>query len=169
MQPAQLWRRFAANCYDSIVVLALWMIVGFIVLSLFGIEGNVEAGEGQVELAPAYQTVLLAAMILSAFLFFAWFWTHSGQTIGMMAWKLRVSNADGSAISWRQSLIRFVLGAIVTMVLVAGFWQYQLRENLIPGILLVCLYGGFWLHAQLHQGNTLTDTLSGSLVIRTKR
>ena len=74
MQPAQLWRRFAAICYDSIVVIALWMIVGFLVLSLFGIEGNVKAGEGQVELAPAYQSALFAAMILSAFLFFAWFW-----------------------------------------------------------------------------------------------
>jgi len=126
-RPAPLWRRLAAMAYDSVLIMAIWMVVAFIVLSLFGID-NARTVEGEaVTLDPLYKNILFAAMILSAWSFFAWFWTHSGQTLGMQAWRVRVENTDGSSISARQSVVRF-LGALVSM-LPAGLGYWMLLFN----------------------------------------
>lgn len=106
---AALWRRLAAILYDSTLIIAIWMIVGFITLKAFGItEARTLEGD-VVVLDPLFGKVLFCAMMFSAFTFFSWFWTHSGQTLGMQAWKLKVQNSDGSAITYKQSLIRFLL------------------------------------------------------------
>ena len=114
--PVPVWRLLAAMTYDSILILAIWMVVAFLVLSLFGIE-NARTIDGEVvTLEPIYKNTLLAAMIFSAYAFFGWFWTHSGQTLGMQTWRIRVVNNNGESISVGQSVIRFAL-AIVSLLL----------------------------------------------------
>ncbi len=141
---ASLWRRLGAILYDGIVVIALWVVVGFIVLSLFGIE-EARTLEGEtVVLDPLYRVTLFTAMILSALAFFAGFWMHSGQTIGMLAWKIRIRNRDGSAINFRQTCIRFAIGALSLLLLGIGHW-WMLFDR---------------------RRETLPDRLSGSCVIR---
>lgn len=141
--PAPLWRRLAAMAYDSVLVAAIWMVVAFIVLSLFGIDNARTVDGSAVTLDPVYKNILFAAMILSAWSFFAWFWTHSGQTLGMQAWRIRVQNAGGAPITVGQTVIRFA-GAIVS-VLVAG-----------------C---GYWLMLFSPDRKTLHDRLSASEVM----
>lgn len=131
--PGPLWRRLSAMVYDSVLVMAIWMVVAFIVLSLFGID-NARTIEGEtVILDPVYKNVLFAAMLISAWGFFAWFWTHSGQTLGMQAWRLKVQNADGSPITVRQTVLRFI-GAILSMLPMGIGYFYMLfnphRETL---------------------------------------
>ena len=109
IKDAALWRRLAAMVYDSIVIIAIWIIVGFIVLSAFGIDQAQIVENDHVVMDPYYRLTLFSSMLLSAYLFFAWFWTHSGQTLGMQAWKIRIQNTDRSAISYKQSLIRCVI------------------------------------------------------------
>ena len=122
LQPAPLWRRLAAMAYDSILVLAIWMVVAFAVLSLFGID-NARTVEGDVvTLDPNYRHVLFAAMVFSAWAFFAWFWTHSGQTLGMQAWRIRVQNRDGSKISAGQSVTRFLAAFIAFLPMGWGYF-----------------------------------------------
>ncbi len=53
--------------------------------------------------------LLASLVLLSLFGFFAKFWTHNGQTLGMQAWGLRIQNADGTAIDLWQALLRFVV------------------------------------------------------------
>ena len=106
--PAALWRRLAAIIYDSFLIFAIWIIVGFIVLSAFGITEARTIEGSAIVLEPLYKNTLFAAMMLSAYLFFGWFWTHSGQTLGMQAWRIKIQNADGSAISWLQTLQRCI-------------------------------------------------------------
>lgn len=103
---APLWRRIAAMLYDSLLVFAIWIMVGFVVLTAFGIDEARTVDGEVITLNPLYEYTLFAAMVVSAFLFFGWFWTHSGQTLGMQAWRIKVQNLDGSPLSWRQSLIR---------------------------------------------------------------
>ena len=105
---APLWRRLAAMMYDSFLVIAIWIIVGFLVMSAFGIDQARTENGVLRELSALHQNTLFAAMIVSAFLFFGWFWTNSGQTLGMQAWRIKVQNADGSAIGWEQVALRFV-------------------------------------------------------------
>lgn len=121
--PAPLWRRLAAMAYDSILVLAIWMVVAFVVLSLFGVE-NARTVEGEaVTLDPLYRYVLFSAMVASAWAFFAWFWIHSGQTLGMQAWRVRVENADGSTISAGQAVVRFTAAIVSALLLGGGYWM----------------------------------------------
>ena len=40
--------------------------------------------------------------------FFVWFWSRSGQTIGMKAWRLRVQNQDGTRMSKTTAIARLL-------------------------------------------------------------
>lgn len=119
---APLWRRIAAMVYDSLLIFAIWIIVGFIVLSLFGLEQARTLDGEVVVMDPVVKNTLFIAMLGSAFLFFAWFWTHSGQTLGMQAWRIRVANTDGTAIGWRQCAIRFVVAPPALALAGIGYW-----------------------------------------------
>jgi len=46
-------------------------------------------------------------LLFVSFLFYSWFWTRDGQTLGLLSWKLRVVNKEGNSISWQQAAIRF--------------------------------------------------------------
>lgn len=119
---APLWRRIAAMVYDSLLIFAIWIIVGFVVLSLFGLEQARTLDGEVVVMDPVVKNTLFAAMLGSAFLFFGWFWTHSGQTLGMQAWRIRVANDDGKALSWRQCTIRFVVAPFALALAGIGYW-----------------------------------------------
>ena len=131
MGPAPLWRRLAAMLYDSFLIFAIWIMVGFVVLSAFGIDQARTVDGAQVVLDPLYKNVLFAAMILSSFTFFSVFWMNSGQTLGMQAWKIRIQNHDGSAIGFSQCLIRFCLAPLSLALFGIGFlWMLVDREKL---------------------------------------
>ena len=44
--------------------------------------------------------------------FFAYFWTHGGQTLGMSAWRLRLVRADGGQPRLADALIRLVCAVV---------------------------------------------------------
>ena len=65
--------------------------------------------------------VFLIYLSVVIIVFFAYFWSQAGQTIGMKAWRLRVQNSDGSNISFTQALIRlstsaFWLGNVMALL-----------------------------------------------------
>lgn len=140
---APLWRRIAAIVYDSFLVIAIWIIVGFIVLSLFGIEAARTVDGEVVVLDALYKNTLFAAMLVSALLFFGWFWTHSGQTLGMQAWRIKVQNPDGTAIGWKQVLLRCASAPPAMLVVGLGY---------------LCMLVD-------PQQRTLPDRVSGSVVV----
>ena len=121
--PAPLWRILAAMAYDSILVIAIWMVVTFIILSFVGVE-NARTLEGEaVVLDPLYKNITFAAMIISAWAFYGWFWTHSGQTLGMQAWRIRVVNKQGQAVTAAQSVMRFAMAIVSWLLLGIGYWM----------------------------------------------
>jgi len=96
---ANLLRRFAAMSYDGLLLLAL-MIFATMPVTLF------TGGEATRSGNPFVTTWLF----MVSFLFFAWLWTHGGQTLGMRAWKIRLQQNDGRSISLWQALLRFITG-----------------------------------------------------------
>jgi uncharacterized RDD family membrane protein YckC len=119
---APLWRRLAAMLYDSLLVFAIWIIVGFVVFSAFGLEQARTIEGDTVVLDPLVRYTLFCAMLLSAWLFFGFFWTHSGQTLGMQAWRIRVVNERDQAISWRQVTLRFLVAPPALLLGGIGYW-----------------------------------------------
>lgn len=51
---------------------------------------------------------LQAYLFLMIGLYFVWSWRSRGQTLAMKAWKLRLAAADGSRITLRQAMLRYV-------------------------------------------------------------
>lgn len=54
-----------------------------------------------------------AILVVVAFLFYGWCWTHGGQTLGLRAWRLRALNADGTPLSWPDAARRFAAAAVL--------------------------------------------------------
>ncbi|HSH49594.1 MAG TPA: RDD family protein [Halomonas sp.] len=108
--PAGLGRRLGAMLYDSLLLLAIWIAISAAHVAVSRLLLDIPAE--QIGLGAAQVLSLRALMALSAFAFFAFFWRRAGMTLGMQAWRLRVQTHDGHAISLRQSLVRFLVGAL---------------------------------------------------------
>ena len=119
---AGLARRLAAIFYDFLLSVALLLVIAFAYkLALMGLYGEAQLRQwtdaGALDGDPLLSTLLL----LGLFGFFAKFWTHSGQTLGMQVWNIRVQNVDGSAISLLQALLRFLVAMASWLCLGLGF------------------------------------------------
>ena len=114
-RPVPLWRRLAAASYDSLVVVALWFIATAIAMPLS--HGAITPDHPLAELI--YRLYILAV----GFAFFGGFWVRNGQTLGMLAWRVKLVQAgDGTKITWRQALLRYLTGWISLLALGLGFW-----------------------------------------------
>lgn len=128
-----LLRRLAAIFYDAILLLAIIMIC-FIPVPLL---------PDPFRAALAGKLLLQGYILLILFLFFGWFWTHRGQTLGMRAWRLKVVSHDGTAVSWLSAARRFFLALISFAAFGLGY--------------LICLF---------HSENmTFHDLFSGTKIV----
>lgn len=109
LPPASLLRRLGAMLYDSLLIIAMWMLIGGVAVAL---------NDGQAVQGPFFSSTLF----LVTYLFFAGFWTRSGQTLGMQAWRVRIQTADGCTIGLMQSLIRFFMALASMLCGGLGYW-----------------------------------------------
>ena len=128
---AGLIRRLAAMLYDFLLCVALLIVVSFIYkLILMAFYGEAQLRQlsdaGALDGDPLLSTLL----VLSLFAFFGKFWTHSGQTLGMQVWGIRIQNTDGTAITLWQALLRFVVAIGSWLCLGLGFlWMLWDKEQ----------------------------------------
>lgn len=101
-----LLRRLAAILYDTLLVIALLMLVT-LPFALLGL--------GQ---SPFHQS----ALVLTIFFFFSKFWRHGGQTLGMKSWDMRIISDNGQPISFSQCLLRLVAATLSFLCLGLGYW-----------------------------------------------
>ncbi len=75
-----------------------------------------------------YRALLLGLVVA----YYGFSWTRSGQTLGMLAWRIRVVRSDGGGLlRWRDVLLR--LAASMLSWLPAGlgyFWMLFDRDHL---------------------------------------
>lgn len=124
---AGFWRRFASLIYDSLVVISLSMLTAILYfaaiqsLIALGFIPQTEDPAAFIQDSPLLYGIRSVLFVGVNIVFFAYFWTKSGQTIGMRAWCLKVQTRDGELISWPQAVIRSVtallgLGNLVVLV-----------------------------------------------------
>ena len=124
MTGAGVLRRFGAMLYDALLVVALFVIVTLLFFPFTG-KGITPRESGALE--HVYQAALLLAMVL----FFCVFWTWRGQTLGMLAWRLRVERSDGAVLTWRDALLRLAGACVSLAALGLGyFWIWIDRDRL---------------------------------------
>lgn len=89
--------------YDLLLLIAVLMIATAFVLPLT--RGNAITPWETGPLAYLYHALLVVVIVV----YFGVSWTRSGQTLGMLAWKLRVIRTNGHRLRWRDVMVR--LGA----------------------------------------------------------
>lgn len=117
-----LARRLAAMFYDAWLLVALWLIGATV-------DYAIQRALGLAE--DPYRLPLQVFIVACPFLFYGWFWTHGGQTLGMRAWRVKLLNADGSTVDWRHAIIRVAAAHISLLALGLGYlWMLGDREKL---------------------------------------
>lgn len=101
---AGLGRRLMAIIYDLFLLLALLFITTAIAMAFN--RGN--AIEPDQALYPYY----VSSLLVVSFIFYGWFWTHGGQTLGMKTWKMKLQQMNGHTVTWQLAFIRFITAII---------------------------------------------------------
>lgn len=121
MRNSGLMRRLGAIVYDSLLVLALLFIVTIPFIAIRGGQ-PVEAGDSLL------YRLCLAAII---FVFFTGFWSHSGRTLGMQSWGLRVETPNGEIPTFTVASFRFFAAILSWLPAGLGFiWQLWDKDQL---------------------------------------
>jgi uncharacterized RDD family membrane protein YckC len=107
---AGLARRLAALIYDLLLLLGVWFVATALVLPLNG-------GQAFRPMQTGYSLYLLGVSVL----FFGWFWTHGGQTLGMRAWALRLRTMNGDPVSWKHAVLRLAAACLSAGLIGLGY------------------------------------------------
>lgn len=132
---AGVLRRLGAMFYDLLLVVALMMVVTAVLLPFTGGDAITSERFGAWEYG--YQVLLLVLFIV----FFGVFWTRRGQTLGMVAWRLRIERNDGRLLRWSDVLKR--LAPVIVALLAMGLNNFVIASIAMAAI---CLgYAWIWL------------------------
>jgi uncharacterized RDD family membrane protein YckC len=119
-QKSLFLRRLASIVYDSLVVLAILMVLTGAVLAA-------RAGRPYDPQSIGFRGLLLVGW----WAYFAWSWTHGGQTLGMRAWRLELVARRGSTTSLARATLRFFGAWLSALAFGLGFlWCLVDREGL---------------------------------------
>lgn len=111
-QPVGLARRLGAIFYDALV-LGIAIFIAAQPLPLIP-----EDLQSQPLIRLLQQIYLLSV----GWLYFGWFWTHGGQTLGMRAWRVKAIAEDGSALGWGQATRRYLAAILSWLPAGLGYW-----------------------------------------------
>lgn len=124
---ASLWRRLAALVYDSFLLFGLLMLFGYIAV---GLE-SLFLGAVYVEKSPTAggnPLVFIGSLIVIC-AFYCTFWLRNQQTLGMQAWRLQLETADGSPLTLRHCIKRWLAGILSMACAGLGFFWCLLPER----------------------------------------
>ena len=118
-------RRFAALLYDSLLIAALLMV--FTAGAMLFTHGHALLTDTIGAWAYLYQ----AGLVLVIGAYFVFNWVHSGQTLGMRAWRLHAVDRHGKRMTVGAAARRFVCAVFAWIPAGLGvLWLYVDRERL---------------------------------------
>tara|TARA_B100000035_G_C20565234_1_gene364322 strand:- start:27 stop:494 length:468 start_codon:yes stop_codon:yes gene_type:complete len=111
-------RRIAASIYDFFLLIGVWFAVGFISVWINGgpfVGVEKISGRGYSETIVGFiESDLIGPFLVlfSTWVFYGYFWTHGGKTLGMAVWKFEIYSLDNDKIKLGQISIRFFFNLI---------------------------------------------------------
>ena len=163
LPPATGLKRALAIIYDGLISIAVLLVASWVYTMIAGwitgwdrYEQMAEAGELSGD--PGLTFVLFLVL----YLFFAYFWTRIGQTLGMQVWRVRIENLDGTSVSWTQALIRYVTAAIIVFLSILGAYYLGALTLLLSIPAIIALFYPI-------NGLSLTDRTTNSVVVQVAR
>lgn len=113
------WRRTLCLIYDFLLFLAIWFVASFIFIMIVQ-DTNFDYFK------PIYQFYSLSVIGI----YFIWFWTHGGQTLAMQTWKMRVVAKNGTALTMKQAITRYIFAVIgITSFGIGIIWALFDRDQ----------------------------------------
>lgn len=145
-EPAGLMIRLFALVYDGLLLVALWMITSAILVPFGTPEKAAQAHQLTVASPTFRQFVLFPALVLVTWLFYGYFWTRIGQTLGMQTWRLQVLRADGDHLLWRDAVTRCASACLFPLVcgLIAQL-VWDSNAGFLLSVTLGFLFNYLWL------------------------
>lgn len=110
---AGIFRRLFAIFYDSFLLIA-------ILFSVSAIATAINSGKA-VEPGDTLYPIFVIIIFGLSYLYFAWFWIHGGQSLGMKTWQIKLQSDSNDIIDWKVAAIRFVSAIISWGILGLGF------------------------------------------------
>ena len=121
IQKASLGKRLLATSYDGLILFFI-VVITYVVLQqiiinleLITLEKVQISKDETINIIPTDSMITLILKnlwVVISFFYFGHYWTKSGQTLGMKVWKVKAVTADGSLISWGDSLKRYVFALL---------------------------------------------------------
>lgn len=150
--PPGLARRLAAFVYEGVLLFAVLFFACFLYVvltrqkdALFGVPGYV------------FAFVVPAA-------YFLYFWTHTGQTLALKTWHLRVVDVQGQPLRLGRAFVRYVLSWL-WLLPGLSLWLLDIRGGKLAAGLAAWI-AVYMLLARLHpQRQFPHDLIAGSRVI----
>ena len=106
--------------YDGLLLLAIFFFTTLIII-MFNKGAAVEPGN------LLYNLFLL----FISYVYFVWHWIHAGQTLGMLAWKIKLTTTEGGTVSLRQATRRYLIAILSLATCGTGFlWTIFDRDRL---------------------------------------
>jgi len=137
LPPPTIKRRLTVMLYEAVLLFGVIAIAGL----LFSITFQ---QRNALYLRHALQYWLF--FVVGAY--FVWFWIHSGQTLPMKTWRMRLVTAEGHAVPLKRAIARYLL---------AWLW-------FLPGLAIAWLLGAkAWMAVALILANMLAWALSARL------
>ena len=112
------FRHLFAIVYDLILLIAVLFFATGLLLPFNGGEAFTHD-----------QIFYLVYLLTVSFLFYGWFWTHGGQTLGLKAWEIRLLSDNLKPVTWYQALIRFMVSILSSGLFGIGFFWIFVDKN----------------------------------------
>jgi len=105
--PAPLLRRLASTAYDSLLLSAVVLAVGFALLPVVT-PGALGDGLSPHPIpSPARRALSLAAIALVCGWYCVWLWSGGRRTLAMKTWRLALATRDGAVCGIGRALARY--------------------------------------------------------------
>jgi len=135
-------KRLLVVIYDGLLFVAVAMISSALLMAIFlfaapnhfFVDPTLLENPKMIELSELGRRVggILVTLncLLFGFIFYGWFWTHGGQTLGMRAWNLYLTQPNGKFIGWNGAFKRYCAALLSWTAMGLGFaWILLSSQN----------------------------------------
>jgi uncharacterized RDD family membrane protein YckC len=109
MEKAGFVQRLVAYLIDGFALGIIATILSLVISPIVGLAGGTDSGM-MAALAGGVTLLLIIILLLLQFFYFGYFWSKSGQSIGMKLMNIKVVRIEGGLLSFLSAGLRGTLG-----------------------------------------------------------
>ncbi|HGY11752.1 MAG TPA: RDD family protein [Desulfobacterales bacterium] len=170
LPPAGFLSLLGCWLYDFMLLCAVWLLAVIVYLIPAQMLINVDSSQkNNLSTTEFSGPVFYVYLFLVSWFFFAWFWKHGGQTLGLRSWSLRLQTENGHTLSWMQTLLRFLIAGTPWLISLFVYEQITTRQLLQPPYeysAFILGFGGlFWILID-KKNRSLQDIFSHTRIVK---